>query len=90
MTRFDPAAAQWLSTANGGRGGLDGEGDAETGPSTADARKPPERLPDEPMEDYTKRLKDFTRKNRLATIRESRKKDAKSKLWLKERKIAKI
>lgn len=86
---FDPAAAQWLSTANGGRGGLDGEGDAGVATSPADARKPPERLPDEPMEDYCKRLKAFTRQNRLADVRETRKKNAKSKLWLKERKIAK-
>ena len=86
---FDPAAAQWLTTANGGRGGVDGEGAAGVVPSPADARKPLERLPDESMRDYSKRLKEYTRKNRITDIREGRKKEAKSKLWLKERKIAK-
>ncbi len=86
---FDPAAAQWLSTANGGRGGLDGEGDAGVAPSPAVARKPLERLPDESMHDYSKRLKEYTRKNRIVDIRERRKKDAKAKIWLKDRKIAK-
>ena len=86
---FDPAAAQWLSTANGGRGGLDGEGDTGVVPSPADSRKPLERLPDESMQDYSKRLKEYTRKNRIVDIRERRKKDAKAKVWLKDRKIAK-
>lgn len=86
---FDPAAAQWLSTTNGGRGGLDGPDDAGVVPAPAAVRKPLERLPDESMPDYSKRLKEYTRKNKLADIRQSRKKDAKAKLWLKERKIAK-
>ena len=86
----DSAVAQWMTTENGGRGGLDGPDGVEAptaAPSTG--RKPLERLPDEPMKDYSKRLKEYTRKNMITDIRDSKKKAAKQKAWLQNRKIGK-
>jgi hypothetical protein len=86
----DTTTAQWLTTENGGRGGLDGPNGVEApqaAPSTG--RKPLEMLPDESMKDYSRRLKAYTRKNMLTDIRDSRKKAVKQKAWLQDRKISK-
>ena len=79
----DAGTARWLSTADGGTGGLDA---GEEPASAASRPEPLERLPNEPMKEYKKRLAAHTRKAMLKDIRASRKSSQKKKTFLQEKK----